>query len=282
MDVTLRAIRRLIGATTGDLNPVVTATHASANVSTFRDTVHLADREDRASSIVGKLFYISDGTEANIGHEAAITDYAGDTRTITFTPSSPLSPQVGDEAEVWSVSERIGSIGQLHLLINYAIEQVAHLGGKETYAATTTFDARTGILTIPSSWAGGMFGGIDWVDRTGYITEIRPKYLSVRPGAMTVHIKGRAADQAHRREVLMYGYPRLESLVNETDETLCQPEWIVETVAAALTLGPSWRSNDPPAAERRTQFWAQRAMLYRRQVASGRRGLMIDLPRSTT
>lgn len=271
----LRELRRLIGDKTGDVL-VLRATHVSDSATTFHDTAHLGDRGDRAPSIVNRLLYFSDGTAANLQHEAAVTDYTSLDRILTFDPAAPATPQVADVAELWSVSERIGSIGAIHRLINYAIDAVKNIAGAEVYDTVQTFNARTGSLTIPDTWAE--FGGAEWADATGFRAVLRSTHLRVQPSLRTVRISGAGAARANRRSVYLFGYLRCLPLVAEDDATPVSSEWIVESVAEALTLARSWASNDPAAAERRANFWSAKAAMYRRSVASGRRGLGIALP----
>src|SRR6187401_59885 len=114
MATELRELRRLVGDKMGDM-VVLKATHASANATTFRDVVRLADRGDDAPSVLNRLLYFSDGTAANWGHEAAITGFTTATRTITFDPAATANPAVADEVELWATSERIaGGVGSIH------------------------------------------------------------------------------------------------------------------------------------------------------------------------
>jgi hypothetical protein len=274
---TLRDLRRLVGDKTGDVL-VLEASSVSASESTFTDAAHLGDRGDRAASIVNKLLYFSEGTADNLQHEAAVTDYTSSSRTLTFDPAAPQIPQEGDVAELWSVAERIGSIGAIHRLINYAIDAVKDVAGAEAYATVQTYNARTGSLDIPATWAE--FGGAEYlpIGTTTYRVDIRPSHLTVQPSLRTVRIRGEGAARAHRRSVYLYGYLRCLPLVDEDDETTVNSEWIVESVAEALTLARSWASSDSAAAERRANFWSAKAALYRRAVAQGRRGLGIALP----
>lgn len=276
MGSTLRDLRRLIGDVTGDLL-VITATSTGAT-NTIADTARLADRGDRAPSIVNRILYFStDADTANLGHQAAVTDYASSTRTITFTPAAPTAPTSGTSAELWSVAERIGSIGAIHRLINYAIKQVEDIAGLEEYSTpAVTFDARTGLIDIPSTWAE--VGGVEWTDGTGYARELPSRWLKVRPAGRKLEIVGRGAGLANRRSVRLWGYKRQNALSAETDSTDVDAAWIVNSVSQALTLAPSWRSSDPAAAERRANFWATQAAVYRREVASARRGLRVALP----
>lgn len=270
----LREIRRLVGDTSGDLL-VLRATEDSANLTSFTDFARLGDRPDRAPSIVNRLCYFSDGQPENWGHSAAATDFASLTRTVTFSPPAPLLPQIGDVMELWSVSERIGSIDALHRLINYAIDQVKDIAGPEEYTDPVKFEQSLGSLAIPPTWA--YFGGAEWLDGRDFPSEIRSRYMKVIPGQRTVRLWGQGAARADRRNVRLYGYVRCQPLVTETDFTPVSTNWIVESVAEAITLARSWTSNDAAAAERRSNFWAGRAAAYYRSTASGRRGLGIAL-----
>jgi hypothetical protein len=78
--------------------------------------------------------------------------------------------------------------------------------------------------------------------------------------------------------VRLYGYPPAATLSLETDTTPVNAEWIVESVTGALTLARSWASHDAAAAERRANYWSSQAMLYRRNIASARRGMGISIP----
>jgi hypothetical protein len=272
---TLRELRRLIGDVTGDV--LVCTVTGAGTVSTFADTAHLTDRGDRAPSIVNRIVYLSDdGDVLNAGHVAAVTDFTSSTRTITFSPDAPASLATDDVVELWSVAERIGSIGAIHRLINYAIAQVEDIAGLEEYADAATFDARTGLLTIPDTWAE--VGGVEYTDSTGYARELPSRWLRVRPAGRQLELFGRGAVLANRRSARLFGYPRCLPLEYEDDTTDVDQAWIVNAVAQSLTLAPSWRASDPAAAERRANFWATQSMLYKREVASGRRGLRVSLP----
>lgn len=270
----LRELRRLVGDKTGFVT-VLNLTHVSAGLNTVRDTARLADRENQAASIVNRSLYFSDGTAANWGHVAAVTDFDGATRTITFTPDAAAIPQAGDTVELWPVHEVV-SPEAVNRLINYAIDAVKDFAGAEEYATAQTFDARTGTLTIPATWA--TFGGADWTDARGYVREIRSQWLGVRPSQRLATIQSAVAGRFNRRSVALYGYVRATPLVDEDDETPVQAEWIVESVTQAITLAKSWNMHDPAAAERRANFWATQAAIYRRNVVPGMRGLGIALP----
>ncbi len=268
---TLRELRQLIGIKTGDLL-ILGATDASADGTSFRDRTRLAERGDQAPSIVGKILYFSAGTAQNLQHEARVTAFASATKALTYDPPSPQPPQPGDEAELWSVAERIGTVQHIHRLINHAIDAVKDLAGGEVYADPQTFDVRTGYLTIPATWS--TFGGAEWADMRGFRREVRDAHISVRTGLGQVWLQ---YGRANRRSVYLYGYLRALPLVNESDDTPVDAEWITESVSEALTLGRSWASADAAAAERRANFWSTKAALYRRDVAVPRRGLNLAL-----
>lgn len=274
MSSTWRELRRLIGDVTGDML-LLTATGAG-NTTSFPDTARLADRGDRAPSVINRHLYFSEGTSANIGHEAAVTDFASTTKTLTFEPAAPSSVAQSDVIELWSTVERIGSISAIKRLVNYAIKQVEDMAGTEEYNTAATFNARTGLLTIPATWCE--IGGAEWTDSSGYVREIPSRWLKVRPAGRKLEIVGRGARLADRRSVRLFGYPRCLALSAETDSTPVDAAWIVESVAEALTLAPSWRASDPAAAERRANYWAAQAQLYKREVAAPRRGLHVALP----
>lgn len=265
-------LRRALGDRLGDM-VVLTATHASADGSTFRDVVRLADRGDNAPSLVGKIAYLT-----GQGHEARITGFESATRTLTLDPAAPAAPEVGDDLELWSVAERIGSISTLHRLLNDGIRHVADQVGTEVWAEAETFCARPGVLAIPAGWVE--IGGATWVDRQGYSHDIPASAIRVQPGTRQLRIIGRPAWRADHHAIQMWGYARAEPLESDDDETVVDPEWLVEAVLSWVALAASARASDvrAPGEERRGNFWATQAALYRRTVAAPRRGLGITLP----
>lgn len=275
MSVDRTTLRRAIGDKLGDLL-LVEATSASANASSFTDVVHFGDRGDRSPSIVNRIGYVSGGTAANLGHECRITDFKSVDRILTFAPLAPTAPQIGDELELWSVAERINSIGAIHRLINDAIRAVSAFAELETWDSAQTWDYRTQVLTIPATWVE--FGGADWTDGRGYRKTIPPSKLRVRPGQRTVEILGPTAYRANRRQVQLWGFPRSSALTADDGETVVDPEWLVESVVGVIALAGSWKGSDGGAgAERKANYWGQQSMLYRRNVAAPRRGMGVML-----
>ena len=267
-------LRRAIGDKLGDML-VLKATANSANASSFIDVVRMGDRGDRAPSIVNRIGYLSGGTAANLGHECRITDFASSARTLTFTPAAATAPQVGDELELWSMTERVGSIDAIHRLINDAIRAVDRWAEIETWDTAQTYNARTQTLTIPATWVE--FGGADWTDGRGYVKPIPNSRLRVRPGLRTVEILGHSASRANRRAVRLWGFPRSPALTTDDATTNVDSEWLVESVVSVISLAGAWKATDGAAAERRANFWNAQAMLYRRSVAAPRRGLGMAL-----
>ncbi len=269
-------LRRTIGDRLGDMI-VLTATHVSGSADTFRDVVNLGDRGDNAPSVVNKIAYISGGTAANLGHEARISAFQGETRILTFDPDAATAPQVGDTLELWNVTERIGSIQTLHRLLNAGIRAVRNEVSAETWDTAQTFQARSPYLTIPATWVE--FGGVDWTDGRGYLHEIPPDKLRVRPGARTVEIIGRPAWRANNRSLQLWGYDVASEMTTDASTTSVDPEWLVESVLSWVALAASSRASDVrgPSEERRANFWSAQAMAYRRNVGAPRRGLGISL-----
>lgn len=283
MAVDRTTLRRAIGDRLGDLL-VIKATAASADAGSFTDAVTFGDRGDNAASIVNKILYFAGTTTAaNIGHEARVTGFTTSTRTLTFAPEAPAIPDEEDEVELWNVTERIGSIDTLHRLINDAIRAVSRDVGTEVWDTAQTFRATTAgaTLDIPSTWVE--FGGADWYTARGFARPIPSQYLRVLPGQRTVEITGRPAWRANNRSVKLWGYPLAGPLTADTgngSETEVDSEWLIETVLGYIALAASARASDVrgPSEERRANFWATQAQLYRRSVAAPRRGMGVSLP----
>lgn len=268
-------LRRAVGDRLGDM-VLLEATSVSGSADTFTDVVRLADRGDNAPSIITKIAYFA-GTASQDAHEARITEFDSSSRTLTFDPAADFTPATGQEMELWSVSARVGSISTIHRLLNDGIRAVSREAGPEVYDDAQTFRARSPYLEIPTSWVE--FGGADWVDSRGYTHEIPESMIVVRPGAGAVEIRGIPAGRANNRSIQLWGYDEATALAADTDTTTVDPEWLVESVLAALSLAASARASDirGPAEERRAQFWATQAMQYRRNVAGARRGMGVTL-----
>ncbi len=274
MAMTLTEVRRAVGLKLGDVL-ILRATDDAPSTSTFTDAVHFGNREDNAPSLTNRILYFATGD--NAGHEARTTTYASATTTLSFTPAATANPATGEEAELWSVTERIQSITNLHAYINLAIRSVERIATSEVWAPAETFNARSPYLDIPANWVE--VGGVEYTDRSGYVYEVPESLLRVRPGPRTIQILGRPAAFAHSRSATVWGYAKASQLVADTDTTDVDPQWLIETVASAISLAGSWRASElrGPSEERRASFWAQREQMYRANLATGHRGLGISL-----
>jgi hypothetical protein len=275
MGTSLKDIRRGIGDKTGDLL-VLEATEDAASVRTFTDAVRMGERGDNAPSIMGRIGYFSGGTEANLGHEVRITAFQSNVQTLSFRPDAPSAPVEGDELELWSISDRVGGIGALHRMVNDAIRAVRDIVGTETYATAETFSAYNPYITVPDTFFE--IGGVEWADTRGYRADIRKDHTVIRGGQRTLELTKRARWMANGRTIQIWGYERAAALTDDDDETDVDAEWIVESVAAEMALAQSWKATDRAAEERRANFWASRADLYRRKVGVQRRGWGLRVP----
>jgi len=279
MTISRTDLRRAVGDRLGDMI-VLQPTHASSDLFSFRDVVRLADRGDNAPSVLNRILYFSGGTASNIGHEARVSGFASSNRTISFTPECTEPVQVDDEIELWNTTERIGSIGTLHRLFNIAINAVKDIAALEVWGDAQTFNARSPMLTIPSTWVE--IGGATWTDRHGFLHDVPSDKITVHPGTRQLIIRGAPAERAHNRSLRLWGYPAASLLTADTgtgSETDVDSEWLIETVLGWVSIAASARASDirGPAEERRGNFFATQAAMYRRDVASPRRGLGVTL-----
>jgi hypothetical protein len=279
MTTTRTDLRRAIGDRLGDMI-LLKPTHASSDTSSFRDVVRLADRGDNAPSVLHRILYFSGGTASNLAHEARVSGFASSTRTVSFTPDCTEAPQEDDEIELWNTTERIGSIDTLHRFINDAIRAVRDDAGLETWDTASTFSVRSPALTIPSTWVE--FGGATWTDGQSLLHDVPPDKIRVHPGTRLAIIEGAPAHRAHGRSIQLWGYPRATPLTADSGddgETDVDAPWLIETVLGWVALAASARASDirGPAEERRGNFFATQAAMYRRDVAAPRRGLGISL-----
>ncbi len=265
------ALRRAIGDKTGDMM-VLEGTDIAPSTATFTDVVRLGDRGDNAPSLVNRIGYFSGGTAGNLGHECRTTAFQSNIRTLSFTPAAAASPLVGDELELWSIADRVGSVGTIHRLINDAIRSVQDIVGEEVYGTAAAFDAYNPTIAIPIAMYE--VGGLIWTDTRGYDHDVVQDNVLVRGGTRrTIEIRKRGRRLTHGRSVILWGYERAAPLDADAAETNVDAEWLVESVAAVMSLATAWRTGvDNAASERRANFWASRADMYRRKVGNQRRG----------
>jgi hypothetical protein len=258
-------IRRAIGDKTGDMM-VLTATEDSATVGTITDTVRLGARGDNAPSLINRILYVP-----TVGHEARTTGFQSNTRTLSFSPSLDAALVEGDEAELWSIADRIGDINTIHRMINTAITSVQDIVGEEFSDTSAIFNASDPYVTIPSDMYE--VGGIDWADRRGRLREIRSDHVRLRGRNRQIEIRKRGMYYSHGKTITLWGYRRAQPMTSDTDETEVDMEWIVESVASLIALGAqSWKATDRAAEERRANYWGGQAMMLRRKVGQQRRG----------
>jgi hypothetical protein len=261
---------------------VLKATHASASPDTLKDVIRLGDRGDDAPSLMNKILYLTLAADPANGQEARTSAFSSADRTLTFTPPAASVPQEADEAELWSVTQRIGAIDTLHRLFNAGIRAVQDVVATEVWADAAAFSARSPQITIPADWVE--FGGADWIDPRGSYNEIPPDHdhLRVRPGLRTVELVGRASARANHRNVRLWGYTRAREMTADSGangETNVDPEWLVEAVLSWVGVRGIANASESRglSQERMGGFWAQQAAQYRRNVSTPRRGMGIPL-----
>jgi hypothetical protein len=270
--LTRTEVRRAIGDRTG-MMLVLTATHATDGAH-FRDVVRLGEWGDDAPTAIHRTLFISESLPANLGHEARVSSFASTTRTLAFEPTAPAALSVGDEAELWSVSQQV-TIGRLHRLINLAIASVDRMAAVEAASEPVVFDVRHPQLAIPEGWSE--FGGGEFRYRSGRVRRIPSSHWRVRPGTRTAEISGASGVDAHRQEVTLFGYARAPQLVNERSVTEVDPGWLIETVLSAIRLAAAGPASDAALSERLGAFWDTKATGYRAQIGTAHRGLGISL-----
>jgi hypothetical protein len=265
MSATRTEIRRAIGDKTGDMM-VLTATEDSATTGTITDTVRMGARGDNAPSLINRILYVPSQE-----HEARTTGFQSNTKTLSFSPVLDTALVEGEEAELWSIADRIGDIGTIHRMINTGIHYVRDIVGEEFSDTSVTFNASDPYVTIPSDMYE--VGGIDWADPRGRLREIRSDHVRLRGRDRQIEIRKRGMYYSHGRTITLWGYRRAQPLTSDDDETEVDMEWIVESVASLIALGAqSWKATDRAAEERRANYWGGQAMMYRRKVGLQRRG----------
>ena len=239
-------LRRTLMDRLGD-GIVLKATHVSASPDTFRDTINLGDRGDNAPSLLNKIAYLTLAAAPTTGYEARITGYDSSDRILTFTPDAGSTLQVDDEMELWSVTERVGSIATVHRLLNDGIRAVGDEVGTETWtmprrsapAPRKSLSQRRGLNTAgrPSSTAGAPTVTCRPTTTTSWRAQ------DCGPWSCA----GRSATRANNRSVRIWGYARPSEMTADSGangETTVNPEWLVESVLGWIALAASARASD--------------------------------------
>jgi hypothetical protein len=266
----LQTLRRSVGDTLGDLM-VLRATSAGT-ATTFTDVVRMGDRGTNAPTLMNRIGYFPLSQT-----EVRTTAFETGPRTIHFAPGvAPSETEVGREMELWSIADRLGSLGALHRLLNDGIRSVQDLAGVEVYTDPADWRVTDPQIAIPPGWSE--LGGAEWADRRNNSGEIRKTDVLVRYGKRTLEIQGRGARLATGGTVALWGYLRATPLVAEDDETDVDAEWLVDAVTTVIALAQSWRGTDRASEERRANFWSGRADVLRRKLGPPRRGWGISLP----
>lgn len=236
MGTSLQALRREVGAILNDCT-VLTATQNGLDTKLY-DSRNLAAGDDIWR---GCDLYFVDGTAGNLGEIRRSNASSRSERSISWGTALPAVTATGDVCEVWNKR----STGWHPLQVNAAINSVVTIKADHTLnvptvaVATAPFDRERPVVTIPTSL--NRIFAVEYEDDDGLWHAIDRAHniggfgYYVNRGLGTITLSGSdLLSLADEHDVRFRGYGRLSALVDDTDETELNAEWVTLEAAASL------------------------------------------------
>lgn len=239
---TLIELERQVAQALGDYR-IATATETSST-TTMTDNDTFVESRDFFRG--GQLRFLSG---ANTGQVRRIIGSDTPSWTVTFNPAVGLPVTAGDQAELFNVGGYGGRPGfrliQLDQAINAAIQNAF-----PQYREVWQLDLSTPIWTddnsnevaIPEEFTH--IGNVGIIHANGFIEYLeKTRYPDSTYGYWINHqrrnliINYGDAVKVGDNGIRIEGYRRPQRLVDGSDSTNCDTEWVVETAKSILTLG---------------------------------------------
>lgn len=242
MATTLNALVRAIADAVRDLHEA-TATSATSSTSTFKAAEDLYE-DDRYFR--GAEAYVAAGTAANLGLTRRISDNDLETQTLTFVTPLNVIAQVGDKLEITNLSSQGWRRVDYIRAANAAITEAhPHNRVVSTANGATTF-LTDGLVAIPTAFTH--LYGVEWQDTNGLWWPIR---FTSTPSqgwfidwtSLSVGLRGDVAGSANGRPLRFLGFTRAAELVNGSDSTETDKEYLVNYAAGSLILAKRREDN---------------------------------------
>lgn len=258
MSSTLAELRVGVLGMIGDVDELEVT--ASSDLVTLTDDINLS-RED--GTLVGR-FVIFDQTSANPGLLRRITENKRVGTYVTLHRDLDAIPQVGDRAIMLNYRDQGMSKQKVDRAINDAIKSCRANYLVPSLSSSVSFSSTAPVLDA-SAFRGGGIAGVDYRDGdTGEWIELplMDWKNSVDQWDLTVTLGEIGARNANTMTVRIRGYSKPAVLVNDTDTTIIDYEWLVLQAAANCHMELARRRMDPANNER----WGQ----YRQDLANER------------
>ena len=224
----------------GDLMTLQATADGAADGSTWVDHFNLSAVSPK--SLKGSELLCTVAAGDNQYAKARILESVPtDPPTATLIPALPEQVKAGDLADVVNVYSQGWHISDYVRIINQALNAAYpnHLAAI-TYQWTDPFDRAAPTLDVPSTFS--VIARVEWLDAQGLWQEI-PRAPSNTPGwngwawdafSQKLVIGGEQRNWASGYSVRVGGYGKPTPLVAFTDQTDCDPEWLVSTASSYL------------------------------------------------
>jgi hypothetical protein len=235
-----------------------------ADVATFSSTADLLEED---GFFRGTEVYFSTG--ANVGLTRRVYDSDYETQTITIIPTLPFAPQIGDHIEIYNQRGFGRRRSEYKSIINRVIREAS--GNFTIPAVLSSGLLFTGDNTVAIGEGLDVVCGIEYWDATSaqFIAikrAVKPGRLGwwKVPGSRFLGLSEDLATGLTGYEYAIRGFVDPTELVNDTDATSIDPEWLVESAAGIIQM--SNRGNDQNLAP--GQYMRNRADAVRAKMVT--------------
>lgn len=256
MAVTRAVLRRAIGRLCGDL--IVATATAAGTTTTFSDSVNLVTSED---GLIGRQAYYVSGHASNLGTVRRVSDNDSSGGITVSTAWAQASAQ-NDVVELYASRSISPSPAEIHDKINEAIRSIAEQHLTLVDDASTTFDADSPYIAIPTGWIG--LTDAFWTDTQGIKQRIPKADRTLHRAFGTngqVELSGVSRSRADSAVITLIGVTAAPELNADADTTSINPDWITKQAAGELLIQNSRTYEDTAAAERKGNLWLQQAAM---------------------
>ena len=222
----------------GDITTLSATIDGAPDGSTWVDYFQLAAVSNKAYK--GSELVCTQAAGDNLYASARVLESSPtDPPTATLTPRLPEQVKAGDQAILLNLNSMGWHFDEYKRFINMALSHAYpnHLAGL-TYTFADAFDRATPTLVVPDDFT--VIARVEWQDTQGLWQEI-PRAASNAPGwngwgwdffAQRLVIGGEQRNWASGYPLRIGGYGKQAPLSAMTDQTDCDPEWLVVTAAS--------------------------------------------------
>jgi len=230
---TLRDIRAGAARKAQDWMELI-ATANSASVNTFFDDQALFENDSffRGSDV---WFLNNQGTAANRGRRVRVTDSDLSTTSLTLSNGLQATPVIGDKAWLFNIGGTGDRIRTYDAVINDAIRSLGSSANVvHSVELGTAWDSSSPWVDIPSIFTD--VSSLQWEDESGVWNDIVSASWAVDLVNKRIAISDSYGSYAHSYKVRINGRKAHPELVDDTDTTDVDYEWLTSEVAGNLLL----------------------------------------------